>query len=123
MASILVMDDEATIRTLFRVVLEREGHSVDEAADGTEGLEMCRDQAYDVVVVDLVMPRMAGIPALLEIRAVRPETRFVVITGHLPAALSDEKIGQRMGDVVKLAKPMRAEDIVAAIDEALGERV
>ena len=43
-----------------------------------------------------------------------------MITGHLRAALNDEKVRRRMGDAVRLEKPMRAEDIVAAIDEALG---
>jgi CheY-like chemotaxis protein len=124
MARILVVDDEQIVRDLLRTVLEHDGHTVDEATDGQEALDLHARNSYDVAIVDLIMPRKNGLDTVLELRAQRPETRLVVMTGALPALLGgNRKMDEMLGAVVKLTKPMRPADLVRAVREALGTPV
>ncbi|MFI5402383.1 MAG: response regulator [Planctomycetota bacterium] len=124
MARILIVDDEQIVRDLLRTVLEHDGHTVDEAADGQEALDLHARNSYDVAIVDLIMPRKNGLDTVLELRAQRPETRLVVMTGALPTLLGgNRKMDEMLGAVVKLTKPMRPADLVRAIREALATPV
>jgi CheY-like chemotaxis protein len=124
MARILIVDDEKIVRDLLRTVLEHDGHTVEEAADGQQALELHGKQAYDVAIVDLIMPRKNGLDTVLELRAQRPETRLVVMTGALPALLDNNRnMDEMLGAVVKLTKPMRPADLLRAVREALGAPV
>ncbi len=124
MARILIVDDEQIVRDLLRTVLENDGHTVEEAADGQEALDKHLSGAYDVVIVDLIMPRKNGLDTVRELRAQRPETRLVVMTGALPALLDrNRNMDEMLGAVVKLTKPMRPADLVRAVREALATPV
>ncbi len=68
MYNILVCDDELMIRKLIRKYAEFEGHSVDEAANGMEAVVKCRDNTYDLVIMDIMMPELDGFSACREIR-------------------------------------------------------
>ena len=68
MYNILVCDDEIMIRKLIKKYAEFEGHTVDEAANGMEAVVKCRDNAYDLVVMDIMMPELDGFSACREIR-------------------------------------------------------
>ncbi len=68
MFNILVCDDELMIRKLIRKYAEFEGHSVDEAANGMEAVLKCRDNTYDLVIMDIMMPELDGFSACREIR-------------------------------------------------------
>lgn len=69
MGQILVVDDESSIRELIKDVLSMEGHAVDTASNGAEGLAALGKKHYDLVVMDRNMPKMTGIEALKKIRA------------------------------------------------------
>lgn len=68
MGRILVADDEAKIRAIIRKYAEFEGHEVREAADGLEAVRLCREETFDVVVLDIMMPGLDGFSACREIR-------------------------------------------------------
>ena len=68
MYSILVVDDEARIRTIIRKYAEFEGHTVVEACDGMEAVNMCRNGKYDIIIMDIMMPELDGFSACREIR-------------------------------------------------------
>ena len=70
MSKILVVDDEVKIREVIREFAEFEGHEVFEACDGMEAVEMCRRNSYDVIVMDVMMPRMDGFSACKEIKKI-----------------------------------------------------
>jgi len=125
MAKILVADDEKIVRDLLRTVLERDGHTVVEARDGAEALQAVEADAFDVVMIDLIMPKKHGLDAVIEIRALRPETRFVVMTGALPALLTkDRSMHELLGErVYKLTKPMTPADLLRVVREALAAPV
>ena len=65
--SVLVVDDEASIRRTLREILEYEGLVVDEAQDGVEAIKKVRARSYDVALLDIKMPRKDGLEALAEL--------------------------------------------------------
>ena len=65
---LLVVDDEERIRQIIRKYAEFEGHTVTEAADGMEAVELCRKQTFDLIVMDVMMPELDGFSACREIR-------------------------------------------------------
>jgi len=67
MATILVIEDQAPLRTLLRTVLERAGHEVREAPNGRLGLAVYREKPADVVITDILMPEMNGLDMILEL--------------------------------------------------------
>ena len=68
MAKLLIVDDEEKIRTLIRKYAEFEGHTVWEAGNGMEALELCRRESFDLIVMDVMMPVLDGLSASREIR-------------------------------------------------------
>ncbi|MBP6304135.1 MAG: sigma-54-dependent Fis family transcriptional regulator [Bacteroidia bacterium] len=82
MPRVLIIDDEKSIRNTLKEILEYEGYSVDEAADGHAGLEKLNDESYDVVLCDIKMPKMDGLEVLSKAQDICPDTPFVMISGH-----------------------------------------
>jgi DNA-binding NtrC family response regulator len=82
MARILVIDDEKGIRNTLKEVLEYEGHQVDVAGNGPEGLELFRGSNYDIVLCDIKMPEMDGIEVLEKLNAYSPDAPVIMISGH-----------------------------------------
>ena len=68
MYKILVVDDEANIREVLKEYAEFEGHQVDEAGDGMQAIELAKKNDYDVIIMDVMMPRLDGYSACKEIR-------------------------------------------------------
>ncbi len=82
MAKVLIVDDEVPIRRTLREILEFEQYEVEEAADGQEGVSKVQSQKYDVVIMDIKMPKMDGIEALERIMMISPETPVIMVSGH-----------------------------------------
>ncbi len=68
MYHILVVDDEARIRSIIRKYAEFEGHTVTEAGDGMEAVHLCRKETFDIIILDIMMPELDGFSACREIR-------------------------------------------------------
>ncbi|MCD8529040.1 MAG: response regulator [Chitinophagales bacterium] len=82
MAKILIVDDERAIRNTLKEILEYEKYKVEEAEDGQKGLEMIQENSYDVVLLDIKMPKMDGIEVLEKAIVDNPDTPFIMISGH-----------------------------------------
>ena len=80
-STILVVDDEESIRNLVRTKLMREGRRVFEAARGQEAVEMFRRQRPDITILDLHLPGMNGVEVLKQIRAIDPQAIVMIFTG------------------------------------------
>jgi two-component system, NtrC family, nitrogen regulation response regulator NtrX len=82
MQKILIIDDERSIRNTLKEILEYEKYKVDEAEDGAKGLEMINENHYDLVLLDIKMPKMDGIEVLEKAMLENTETPFIMISGH-----------------------------------------
>jgi len=80
-ARILVVDDDASIRSLLRGMLERQGYEVVEAEDGCEGLQCYWTALPDLVITDLQMPGMDGLELIMEVRRACPTAKIIAISG------------------------------------------
>lgn len=80
--TILVIDDEKAIRKALNEILSFEGFTVDEAADGAEGVKKIRENNYDCILCDIKMPKMDGMEVLQIAKQEKPDIPFIVISGH-----------------------------------------
>jgi len=119
MTRILVIDDDASVRSVLRRMLEGEGYEVAEAASGDEGLAYCEWGFPDVVVTDLFMPGTGGLDVIRRIAVTYPGTRTIAATGCAVASLVDLPAlvtGQGASDI--LTKPVDMDDLLEAIRRA-----
>jgi CheY-like chemotaxis protein len=120
MKHILVIDDESQIRTLLRKMLEREGHTVTEAADGVEGLKRYHSMKPDLVITDLTMPEKNGIETIKELMAENPAVRIIAISGggqRFPEYFLEKASVE--GAMILLKKPFRNDELLTAVAQAL----
>ena len=82
MAKILIVDDDRSIRKTLRDILEFEKYDIDEAVDGLECIVKIKQTTYDVIILDVKMPRMDGMEAIEKIQNISPDTPVVMISGH-----------------------------------------
>ncbi|MEP7251557.1 MAG: sigma-54 dependent transcriptional regulator [Ginsengibacter sp.] len=82
MPSILIIDDEKSIRKTLNEILSFEGYKIDEASDGEEGLKKFKEKNYDIVLCDIKMPKLDGIEFLEKAKEINDETPIIIISGH-----------------------------------------
>jgi CheY-like chemotaxis protein len=111
---VLVVDDEPTVRRFARRVLAEQGYEVHEAADGAEALDMVRAtfDRLDVVVSDIVMPKLNGVELLHRLAIVRPQLPVILMSGYAGPQLTERGIEAPCSI---LAKPFSAESLVAEV--------
>ncbi len=82
MTKVLIVDDEASIRRTLSEILKFQNYTVDEAGDGIEALAKIKKNCYDIVILDIKMPKMDGIETLERIQDINPDLPVVMISGH-----------------------------------------
>jgi DNA-binding NtrC family response regulator len=82
MSKVLIVDDERSIRHTLRDILEFEKYEIDEASDGMEALVKIKQNTYDVIILDIKMPKLDGMDALDRIQEIARDTPVVMISGH-----------------------------------------
>lgn len=82
MPTVLIADDEKSIRKTLREILEYESYKVDEAEDGAKAFEMLRDGDYDCALLDIKMPKMDGLEVLDKLQGTDCDTPIIMISGH-----------------------------------------
>lgn len=116
-SKILIVDDEKGIRDLFAKVLEGEGCSVVVAKNGREGLKKLKDQDFQVVLMDLRMPKMNGANAIIEMKKIKPEIAFIIISGF-PLGKALEKILENE-IYAFIRKPFSLDKVIEKVKAAL----
>lgn len=120
MAHILVVDDDAQVRRFLRVVLEKEGHLVSEAADGEVASRIFRQDQPNLVVLDLFMPRQEGLETIRDLLTFAPCTKILAISGGSVAEHFDFlHIAERLGAQQSLAKPFSPKKLVDTVQAML----
>lgn len=82
MAKILIIDDEKSIRSTLREILEYEKYNVEEAVDGQDGLDKLSKNNFDIALCDIKMPKLDGIEVLEKAQEINPELPFIMISAH-----------------------------------------
>jgi excisionase family DNA binding protein len=116
-ANILVIDDDETICSLFRDTLEEAGHTVTTASESSKGLELVKEQDYDLVLLDLKMPEMDGAELFRQIRVTKPELPVTIITGYPDSDLMMRALAY--GPFGVMNKPFGDSDILSAVNNYL----
>ena len=116
-ANILVIDDEEIIRALFKETLEELGHRVIAVGTGWEGLELVKQQDFDLVFLDLKMPGMVGDELFGRIKAIKPRLPVTIITGYPDSGMMKRALAQ--GPFGVMSKPFSESDIMAAVNSFL----
>jgi len=116
---ILVVEDERRLAQVVRKVLEEEGHTVDVATDGEEGLAMAMDSSHDVIVLDILLPGIDGFEVCRRLRAGRVDTPVLLLTAL--DAVEDRVRGLDAGADDYLPKPFAFQELLARL-RALGRR-
>jgi DNA-binding response OmpR family regulator len=117
---ILVVEDEPRIRAFLGRALEAEGFAVDGAADGLDGLRRALDKSYDLVVLDLLLPRVDGLTVLRELNRRCPGTPVVVVSAR--SDLATKLRGFELGACDYLSKPFACDELVARVRAQLRMR-
>jgi DNA-binding response OmpR family regulator len=116
---VLLIEDHDLIRSLLRDTLELAGHTVIEARNGAEGLDLFRQGGADLVITDIVMPHKGGLDVVTAIREQVPPVSIIAISGAGDSAEDYLDLAYRMGAMKVLLKPFTPAALLAAIDELL----
>lgn len=116
---ILIVDDESTFLEALQVRLEANGYSVVSASDGQEGLEKAKEEKPDMILLDVMMPKMNGYQVCRELKQ-NPETKGIkIIMLTAKAQESDKFWGQECGTDSYVTKPFENEELLKRIEEVL----
>ncbi len=117
MARILIVDDDASIRRTLREILEFESYQVDESPDGLDALVKVKQQAYDVIILDIKMPKMDGMEAIERIQVLCPDVPIVMISGHANIDTAVEAVKKGAFDFIQ--KPPDLNRLLITIRNAM----
>ena len=115
MSRILVIDDERSIRSTLREILEYEKYAVDDAADGFDGLRLVKENKYDAILCDIKMPRMDGMEVLSQIFEIT-DTPVIMISGHGTIETAVEAIKKGAYDYI--SKPLDLNRLLVTLRNA-----
>lgn len=120
-ANILIVDDQLDVLALLELTLQSAGYRVQTAANGAAAIQLLRDDAYDVLLLDIMMPDINGFELVRQLEeqgiACPP---LVFLTAR--AAVDDRRLGEEMGAVAYLTKPATRGQLLDAILVALESR-
>ncbi|MBI5584736.1 MAG: sigma-54-dependent Fis family transcriptional regulator [Deltaproteobacteria bacterium] len=114
---ILVVDDEENMLRLFKRVLGKEGYEVRTAGSGTEGLRLLKEEDFDLIISDLVMPILGGLELMQAVKEEHPDLPFILITAFGSIGSAVEAI--KAGAYDYLTKPFHKEEILSIVRKAL----
>jgi DNA-binding NtrC family response regulator len=117
-ARVLVIEDDEYFRAIVRDTLARAGHLALEAPNGIVGMTLCKQQPFDVVVVDLVMPEKDGIETIMELKKSFPSMRTIAMSGGGRYANKDEylRVARCIGAMETLTKPFTDQQLLGAVE-------
>ncbi len=113
MYRILVVDDEENIREVIKEYAEFEGHQVSEACDGMQAIEMVKNNDYDIIIMDVMMPRLDGYSACKEIRKIK---QIPVLMLSARGEEYDKLFGFELGIDDYVVKPFSPKEVMARVN-------
>ena len=119
MSTILVVDDEPSIRAVIRAALERAGHRLLEAADGAAALRMARSHPPDLIVLDIALPQLSGLKVCRQLKAeaATARTPVLLLTGLVEQ--TQRQAAAEAGAEGLITKPFSPAGLVGQIEDTL----
>jgi DNA-binding NtrC family response regulator len=114
---ILIVDDETSVADILKDCVSNRGRSVDVCYNGLDGIEHIQNNHYDLIVVDLVMPKIGGLDVMRYAKKENPDVLVVIITGH--ASLETAIMAVKEGAYDYIRKPCKLEEIKIVVDNAV----
>ena len=114
---ILIVDDDKVVADILKDLTSEKGRSVDVCYDGLSAIENIQRNVYDIIIVDLVMPRLDGIEVLRYAKKVNPEVVAIIITGYASLETAITAIKEGAYDYIR--KPCKLEEIKIVVDNAI----
>jgi DNA-binding NtrC family response regulator len=118
---LLIAEDEPLLRVSMADALRKEGWNVDAVEDGLKGAALFEQHLHDVVVTDLVMPRVSGLELLRRIKSLQPDTTVVMITAHGSVDKAVEAMREGAADFI--AKPFSMPQLLVRLDNVCSVRM
>ena len=118
MATILLIDDEAPIRMVFQVALERAGYHVLTAENGKHGLRLLEHQVVDLTIVDIFMPEIDGLELIPVLRKTQPANKIIAISGG-SGMMNQLDTAKYLGAHDTLRKPFSLQDLLDRVASQL----
>jgi excisionase family DNA binding protein len=112
-ANILVVDDDETIRSLFKKTLKELGHKVITAETGLKGLELVKQQDFAMVFLDLKMPGIDGVEFFRQVKTIKPRLPIILITSYPDSDIMARALAQAPFGLMN--KPFNESDIITAV--------
>jgi CheY-like chemotaxis protein len=125
MTRILIIDDDAAVRSATKILLEAKGFEAVAVADGKSGIAAINNDSFDLVIVDLFMPDMDGLETTKAVRQRKPSMPIIAISGFLfggkcPEMPNFDAMAAEAGAISTLYKPFRPGELLQAIQKAIG---
>ena len=114
---ILVVEDEFNLADMIAIKLRKEKYNVDVSLDGEDGLDNALSDVYDLVILDIMLPKINGIEILKEIRNNNIDTKVIMLTAK--SSLDDKLIGFEYGANDYITKPFHMEELIARVNVQL----
>ena len=114
---ILLVDDDETIRSTMKAILEDEGYSVDSASNGKEAIKKTQEQSYNLALLDIRLPDMEGVELLKLMKEPMPRMRKIMVTGF-PSLQNAVEAVNKNADAY-LIKPVDVDKLLATVKEQL----
>lgn len=123
MSTILVVDDEEDVRVMLKTALNRNGCQVSTAASGREALALYKNEGFDLVITDLVMPDVSGIDLIMELRNLNSDVNIIAISGGggITGRFEYLPIAKLIGANHIFSKPFSLAEMRKAVDSMLLE--
>ncbi len=116
MKRILIVDDNLMMRKLIRNIFIDQGYDIEEANDGMEGLEIARKLDIDLVITDIIMPKMEGIELIMNLKRDFPNIKIIAISGGKPYYLY---MAKKLGIERIFTKPLNIHEFLNAVKKLI----
>lgn len=114
---ILLVDDDEGIRNVLGILLNEEGYKVSTACDGQEAIDLLKKNKYDLILLDIIMPKVSGFGVLKFVKETNSDTKVVMLTAYSELKLAMES--KQMGADDFVAKPFMRQDLLNTIKNTL----
>jgi len=121
MAQILVIDDDLDMQNMLIQMMQRAGHEADGATNGKEGLALCSDKKYDIIITDIIMPEKDGLETLMEFKKTKEDVQIIAISGGGRIGPDSYlNIAAKLGAKYTFTKPLERKALLDAVEDLLG---